>query len=693
VPVPTFALLLFTSCAATENSASILPLANTGHLQQRPSSLAHQLAGLQQQNSHQQQYALPDSSLVSVLQAAYPVESMQEYAERPIVLGRTTTNAGAVLLRTLSTRNPRVLTLAAAAAKAAHGTPQHAAVLEALKNEIMQATGKGSAVPTDASFAAADAACHAATHSPTMSMRPPAAQSAAAAEQELTLQLQQQQPLTQDALWAALMAKAAARTGPSGSDLSSPQLQQQQPSPKPLPGHGSADSGLEIEGTSCALPWALLQAAQQAQQEEDEKEAAAAAAAAAAATAVDASAADADAAEAAPAAAASASACAMEVDAAEASTKPPKKNKSCSGSLMPGNSTVVFKRRNLSNSNALQKHFSKPAPHQPAMQSIARTMSEVPSVPKPQHTFKKQIKKKPLVMCGSSSNLAILQQLTRQQQQQQQGTSPGVYAAEPECSAETGATAAAGFYMTQATVDNGPTISNVSLRAPAVTAPAAIGTGGVIDVIGLLESREKQLQLLQEQLHMQRCRMVPPLATGMPQQALSGLSGGGPWSPVYSNNTAAAISELQRLLGSMAATAGPNSAAAAAAAAAGVAGLQPSADAYEDVHMSDHAAAGHDAVGAAAALLAQARRRPPQQQQQQQYQAAQQYAQQEPAPVASAPTLATIKALAAALGANQQQQVLQLPATPAAAAPGYAGIAAGTADLLRKLAGALQPRG
>jgi hypothetical protein len=616
--------------------------------------------------------------MASELQAACPVEAMQAYAERPGALGRTTTNAGAVLLRTLSARNPRVLTLAAAAAKAAHGTPQHAAVLEALKNEIMQATGKASAAAAEVSSAAAGAG-QAAAHSP--SMRPPAVQSAAAAEQEMDLQ--QQQPLTQDALWAALMAKAAARTGPSGSDHSSPQLQQQkqqQPSPRPLPGHGSADSGMEAEGTSCALPWALLQAAQQAQQEEDEKEAAAAAAA-------DASAAEA---EAAAAAAASGSASAMAVDAAEASTESPKKTKSGSGSLMRGNSTVVFKRRNLSNSNALQKHFNKPVPQQPAMQPIARTMSEIPSVPKPQHTFKKQIKKKPLVMRNSSSsNLAVLQQLGRQQQQQ--GVSPGACAAEPECSAETGATAAAGSYMMQALGDNGPTMSNLSLRAPAVTAPAAIGTGGATDVLSFLESREKQLQMLQEQLHLQRCRMAPSSSTGTPRQAMSGLSGGvgGPCSPVYNSNTAAAISRLQRLLGGMAAAAGTNSAAAAAAAAAGMAGLQPSADAYEDVQMTDYEPASYDAV-AAAALLAQARRRLAQQQQQLQYQAAQQYAQQEPAPVASAPTLSTIKALAAALVANQQQQ---LPAPPAAAAPGYAGSAADNADLLRKLAAALLPRG
>jgi len=639
-----------------------------------------QLTGLQQHTSQQHTLRPASQSIVAALQAASMLAQAGEDAmpaqhrsvQGPAPLARTTTNAGA-MLRTLSSTNPRVLALAAAAAKAPAGTPEHAAVLSALKDEIMSATN--SRTPAAAAATAA-ADCDEDMQPACCDPRTLATVNPAPAA-EPNQQLYQQPALTQDALWAALMAKAAARSGLGGSGPNSPHKQQHQESPKALPGHGSADSALEAEGTSCSLPWALLQAAQQAQQEEEEKEAALAAAAAASA----AGAAAMEATYASPSVAAAAAA----GDGSSGSPRSSAAARPTSSASTRAANQVVFKRRNTHNSNALQKHFSRPAPLPSGPSGLSRTQSEIPGVPKPQHTFKKQTRKKPLTLhVNSCSNLAALVHPGKQQPQQQQGCvetplKPAAAAAatEPECSTDTGGTAAAGSLLTHTLLEgSAPSLSGVSLRAPAVTAPAAIGAGGAVtDVLSFLACRGQQLQALQEQLQAHRRRLSTP--ANAPGHSLSEAADGdaatataaaaaatsaGPGSPTFSNSLSPALTDLQRMLSSMAATAGARLPAAAAPHMA-------------DVEMMDACETPMDsALEQAKRMLA---------------------AQREAAAGADAQVQAVsaLKAMVAALNPTQQQQLLQQAIARAASAnapvPAPAASASNNADLLRKLAAAL----
>jgi hypothetical protein len=592
-----------------------------------------------------------------------------------------------------------VLALAAAAAKAPAGTPQHAAVLSALKDEIMQAT---------------QPAAGTAGHDAGIADNGPAFEDSTgtghAGFDASGLPVSQQQPLTQDALWAALMAKAAARSGadpcasnPGSRSTQQQQQQQQAASPKALACHGSMDSGKETEGTSCSLPWALLQAAQQAQQEEEEKEAAAAAAqvaadaAAAAQVAADAAAAAQAATDAAAAAAAAAQPTAMSVDAPEGGHQgSPRKS---SSSLPRVGSQVVFKRRNTLNSNALQKHFNNKQPQQrQATGPLARTQSDAAGVPKPMYTFKKQARKQPLVLRGNSSgNLAALQHASRQEGATH---SPSIQPAGelPECSAESGGAAVAASYMS---ADNhSGSFSGGSMRVPAITAPAALGNSNVTDVLSFLASRERQLHALQDLLQLYRPKMQAPAGAAAPGSCSTlagylGARGAGqgttpamaPFAaPADTNGTAAAISELQRLLSSRVSGAMPSSPAAAAAAA-----CSSLPDQMDTEMTTCSTRPGDDASGASAsAMLAQVAHMASQLQQQQQQQHSY-----EPvmAPSGSVHNLATLRALASALAEQQQH-----PQAPAAAAglsgSGLSGVLSGAnAELLRKLAAALQPMG
>jgi hypothetical protein len=688
-------LLLASSGNNRGDSTGTLLLANSAGVQQRLASLVQQVAGLQQEAAHQQQHRLFGYGSMS---AAHPTGRMQDSLDPVGPLSRPAASVGAVL-RSLSTRNPRVLALAAAAAKAPAGTPQHAAVLSALKDEIMQAVQPAAETATqDAGTADNGPACEDSTGTGHVGLDPHG------------LPLSQQQPLTQDALWAALMAKAAERAGGNAcanhQGSRSTQQQQQAASPKALPDHGSIDSGKETDGTSCSLPWALLQAAQQAQQEEDEKEAAAAAAAQAASDAAAAAAA----AQAAPdAAAAAAQPTAMAVDMPEGG--PPGSPHRSSSSLPRVGSQVVFKRHSTLNSNALQKHFSSKQPQQrKAPRPPARTQSDAAGVPRPMYTFKKQARKQPLLLHGNSSgNLTTLQQASRHEGAT---NSPSMQAAgeQPECSAESGGAAAAASFMSAD--HHSGSLSGGSMRAPAITAPAALGNSSVTYVLSFLASRERQLHALQNLLQLYRPKMQA--AAGAPKpgscSTLAGYLGArGPFQstppaaasfglPTDSSNTAAAISELQRLLNSRVTGVTPNSP--PAAAAAGACSSLP--EQMETDTMSCGTRPGDDASGGApSAMLTQAEHMAHQLQQQHQ-QLLQQQQQQHSyeavtAPAGSVHNLATLRALASALAERQQpQQQQQQQQAPAAAAglsgSGLAGALSGAnADLLRKLAAALQP--
>lgn len=612
---------------------------------------------------------------------AYEAETAAPASTGPIQ--RTVSNTAGAVLRTLSTSNPRVLALAAAAVRAPAGSTLKGAALAALKNEIVQyAQG---AEPDAVNGSSQQAVAAAGEDS---SLNTAATYAAAPTEQSAPSLLEQQtQPLTQDAVWAVLMAKAAARDGAATacSPLNSPldcqqeqhhqqqHLQQHRSLSRRLACRPSPDScQADADGTSCSLPQALLEAVQHAHQLEEEKEAAAAAAAAS-----------------------------MEEDSMDIGRSgSPKGAVGRSNGSQRATGQLLFKRRATANSNALQRHFNAKLAAVQQQRAKPAQSDSTTATPKPHHLFKKQQRKRPLVMRAvSAGNLAGLQQANMSKKQQLLVSSPRhpaaatatAAAAEPECSNASGSSGGNGSLLSHGRLDGLRSMLPMGAAAtPAATAPAVLGceTDSVSSFLSTLAHREQQLLLLQQQLREQRQTML--VKQQQLQRTTSALGDArksnvrGP-SPLAAGSgmpgSTSAVVDLQQLLG-LAATAAV--AASAPAVPALPAGFPAAPSTYDDEVMTD---APGSLVGMEQAIRAAA---PVEdltvvQHQQQEWPAV-------AAPAENRSLEALVSLASALLNAQQQppEPVAPPPPPPPAVAATTSSLAA-SADILRRLTAALQP--
>eukprot|EP00775_Hariotina_reticulata_P002966 gene2966-3251_t len=158
---------------------------------------------------------------------------------------------------------------------------------------------------------------------------------------------------------------------------------------------------------------------------------------------------------------------------------------------------VVFKRR-AANSTALRKHFSTGGLHRQTSTAASKAAVETIGALKPQHVFKKQ-KKKPLMLWSAGSSVAQQMQAERQMLSQQQRPAES----EPTHQTTSSAAAAAHCNNTWCSGAGAPRVV-----APAAASPAAVVNTGVESVLTELARQEQQLLLLQQQLRQQRHMII-----------------------------------------------------------------------------------------------------------------------------------------------------------------------------------------